>query len=31
MARVRQDIKELIKESGGRTRAKRAAESWYEN
>lgn len=31
MAKVRQDIKELIKESGGRTRAKRAAESWYEN
>ena len=31
MGRVREDIKELIKESGGRTRAKRAAESWYEN
>jgi hypothetical protein len=31
MTRVRQDITELIKESGGRTRAKRAAESWYEN
>ena len=31
MARVRQDIKELIKESGGRTRAKRAAEDWYES
>ena len=31
MAKVRQDIKELIKESGGRTRAKRAAEDWYES
>ena len=31
MARVRQDIKELIKESGGRVRAKRAAEDWYES
>ena len=31
MARVREDIKELIKEAKGRTRAKRAAESWYEN
>lgn len=31
MGRVREDIKELIKESGGRTRAKRAAESWYKN
>ena len=31
MGRVREDIKELIKEAKGRTRAKRAAEDWYES
>ena len=31
MGRVKQDIKELIKESGGKRKAIKAAEAWYSN
>ena len=30
MGRVKQDIKELIKESGGKRRARKTAENWYQ-
>ena len=31
MGKVKEDIKELIKESGGKRRARKNAEDWYEN
>ncbi len=31
MGKVRKDINALIKESNGKTRARRAAEEWYQN